>query len=283
MSVWSDTYQSFEGWTTWSHVLQQHQQLLYVGGQICKILSKNITGEPVGDPENPLQITSWDSDSTSSSPRKRIWATGDPTTLYPNPQSVRVFVDNTELTKTYNYKTITLNTEFYVEVQDNLVDYLDNVSIYLNRGFSTAAKEISYLYSTRAKSVNPFNLQPTQDTSSFRSLYSYTQYTDPKATFRGVAYPHTLLISFPPPPAFDTKFRNYGAGEEWINRVWTLGTPYNFKEFDMVYRVSDGRWYEVQDIEPNYIFYQDAWTLLTQSFTLTELAQTDIVKQFPLL
>jgi hypothetical protein len=281
--VWKDVYLGYEQWTTWSHVLDQHWQLLLTGGQICKVLIRNQTGTPVGDQENPIPISVWNSDSTSTSPRKRIWTSGDDETLYPNPDSVRVFVDSTELHRTYNYKTIQTNNEFYVEVQDKKLDYVDNVSIYLNKGYSTTGHAITYLYTARAKSINLFNQQPKQDQTNFRSLFGFTQYINPSYTFRNMSFPHSIAISFPPPPPLDTKFSGFGKAEQWQNRAWTLGDPLILHEFDIIYRVSDQRWYELRDIEPNVIMYKGVWKVMTQSFTLTQVGPNDVIRQFPLI
>jgi hypothetical protein len=279
--VWKSAYLGMEQWTTWDHALQQTHSLLEVGGLLCKVLFRNITGQPVGDAESPLIISTWESDSTSTSARKRIWKSGDLMTDYPNPDSVRVFVDNVELKKTYNTKTITSNNEFYVEVQDNLVGYNDNVSIYLNRGYSTTGHTIGYSYTTRAKSIMDSNLQPIADTSSYRSLFGFTQFLDPQFTFREMSFPHCMMISFPP-PLLNTVFANLGSSEQWQGRCWTLGdTPLH--EFDVLYRVSDNRYFEIRDYEPNVIMYQGNWKLMTQSFTVTEISPTDTIRSFPLI
>lgn len=282
MTIWKDFYLTTEQWTTWDHALDQHKQLLITGGLLCKVLFRNITGQAVGDTENPIPISTWDSDSTSSSPRKRIWKTGDLVSDYPNPDSVKVFIDNAELTRTYNTKTIMSNNEFYVEVQDDLVGYDDNVSIYLNRGYLTTGHTIGYSYTTRAKSIMDSNLQPNADTSSFRSLFGFTQFLDPSFTFREMSFPHCTMISFPQPPGFDTKFLNLGSSEIYQARCWTLGdTPLH--EFDVLYRVSDNRYFEIKDWEPNVIMYKGVWKLMTQSFTVTEISPTDIIRQFVLV
>src|ERR1700693_229103 len=269
--MWKDFYLTTDSWTTFDHAISQTRQLLTQGGQLCKVLLRNITGQPVGDVENPIIISSWEPDTTSGQSRKRIWAAGDLIANYPNPDSVRVFVDNVELHKTFSTKTIMNDNEFYVEVQDNLVGYNDNVSIYLNRGYNHTGHTVGYSYNTRAKSINDSNLHPHDDTSSFRSLYGFTQYNDPEFTFREISFPNCMVISFPPPPPFDTRFLPLGSSEQWQGRAWTLGSPLVLHEFDIIYRVYDGRYYEVQNIEYNPIFYQFKWILLTQSFTLTEV------------
>ncbi len=283
MTIWKDFYLTTDSWTTWDMALQQTQQLLLQGGQLCKILIRNLTGQAFGDPDEPIVIATWDTDSTSTSSRKRIWETGDDVANYPNPDSVRVFVDSVELHKTYNTKTIMNNNEFYVEVQDNLVGYGDNVSIYLNRGFDPTGHTIGYSYTTRGKSINENTLQPVADPTSLRSLYGFTQYVDPQFSFRGTPYPNCLLISFPPPPPFDTRFLPLGSSEQWQGRAWCLGSPLQVHEFDIIYRVYDQRYYEVQNIEYNPIFYNNQWVLLTQSFTLTQVSETDVIRQFTLL
>lgn len=282
MTIWKDFYLTTDSWTTWDHTIQQTQQLLTQGGQLCKVLLRNITGQLIGDAESPIIVASWDLDSTSTSSRKRIWTSGDLMADYPNPDSVRVFVDSVELHKTYSTKTIMNDNEFYVEVQDSLVGYDDNVSIYLNRGYSPTGHTVGYSYSTRAKSISESDLQPIADTTSFRSLYGFTQYLDPVFTFRELPFPNCMVISFPPPPPFDTRFLPLGSSEQWQGRAWTLGSPLVLHEFDVIYRVYDGRYYEVQNIEYNPIFYQFKWVLLTQSFTLTEISPTDIIRQFPI-
>ena len=201
--------------------------------------------------------------------------------LYPNPGTIRVFVDDAELTQTYNYETIQSDTEFYVEIQNNLVDYQDNVSIYLNRNFVVTGKSISYAYSTRGKNVSTYNLQVKEDTNTYRTPYGFTQYINVNSTFRGVKVPNTILVSYPPPPAFDTKFFRLGKTEMWQNRAWTLGDV-QLHEFDILYRTSDSRWYEIRNIEYNWLFYKGVWKLLTQSFELVQLRENDIVRQLPL-
>jgi hypothetical protein len=282
MTIWKDFYLTTDSWTTWDHTIQQTQQLLTQGGQLVKVLVRNITGQPIGDAENPIIISTWEPDTTSGQARKRIWQGSDIIDDYPNPDSVRVFVDDVELHKTFSTVTIMNDNEFYVEVQDNLVGYDDNVSIYLNRGYNPSGHSIGYSYSTRAKSINDNTLHPISDTTNYRSLFGFTQYIDPAFTFRGLSYPNCTVISFPPPPPFDTKFLPLGSAEQWEGRAWTLGSPLVFHEFDIIYRVYDGRYYEVKNIEYNPIFYQFKWILLTQSFTLAEVSPTDVARQFPL-
>lgn len=283
MATWKDPWIGIDGWTGWNDSLQQTRQLLEVGGQICKILTRNVAGQAFGAVDEPIIIPSWDTDSTSTSPRKRIWKAGDAISDYPNPDSVRVFVDSVELHKTYSTQTIMNDNEFYVEVQDGLVGYEDNISIYLNRGYVTTGHSIGYTYTARAKSINDADLQPNSDTNTFRSLYGFTQYLNPDFCFRGLPFPNSMLISFPPPPPFDTRFLPLGSSEQWQGRAWTLGLPVVLHEFDIIYRVYDQRYYEVQNIEYNPIFYQGEWILLTQSFTLTQVAPNDVIRQFPIL
>lgn len=281
MTIWKDFYLGTDQWTTWDHAIQQTTQLLVQGAIPCKILIRNITGQPVGDTENLINISMFDSDSTSTSPRKRIWTSGDLIDNYPNPDSVKVFVDGAELHRTYSTKTIMGNSEFYIEVQDGLVGYVDNVSIYLNRGFNPSGHTIGYTYTTRAKSILASNLQPIPDANSYRSPYGFIQYLDSKFTFRELPYPNCVLISFPP-PIWDTRFQALGSSEQWQGRVWTTGTPV-LHEFDVLYRINDQKYFEIRDWQPNPIFYQNNWVMLTQSFQVTEISPTDVIRQFPLI
>lgn len=281
MPFWKPFYLTIESRKVVDYSLSQHQQLLETGGQLCKLLFRNLKGEDIGTVETPIPIVTWD-DSTSSSPRKIIWKEGDETVKYPDPNTIKVFVGGVELKQTYSYETVQNDDEFYVEIQQNLIDYDDNVSVYLNEDFDISGKAISYMYSTGNKNVSIYNLQPQDDAVMYRSGYGFTQYVNASSTFRGTSYPNTILISFPPPPGFDTKFYGFGKMEEWHGRAWTLGEP-KLSEFDVVYRVSDQRWYEIKNWEPNYLHYKDEWKLLTQSFELTQLAQNDVIRKFPLI
>lgn len=281
MTIWKNTYHVIENWGGIDVVLSQHRQLLETGGFPCKVLFRNLTGQEIATPEDPIPISIWD-DSTSTSPRKKIWKDGDDVSQYPDPTTIKVYVDGNELTQTYNYETIQNDNEFYVEIQNNLIDYQDNVSIYLNRGFNVSGKDISYIYSTRGKNVSVYNLQPKDDELTYRSVYGFSQYVSSSSSFRGMSFPNTILISFPPPPAFDTKFFRFGRTEQWVNRAWALGDV-QLHEFDALYRVSDGRWFTIRNWEPNYMFVTGAWRLLTQSFEVTQLAETSIERKFPLV
>lgn len=283
MPTFKDTYLSFDSWTTWDHALSQHKQLLTTGGHLCKVLFKNQQGNPVGTEDSPIVITSWDSSgSVTTSAYKKVWKSTDSTALYVDPDSVKVWVDNTEIIKTYDSSSIMYDNEFYVRVANNLVDEADSVAIHFNPGYDVNGHTIEYLYTTRGKQVSIYNLQSGFDSTNYRSPYGYTQYLDTSAVFRGQSKPHTVLISFPPPPAFDTRFANLGIFEEWKARAWTVGDVV-LHENDIIYRVHDNRWFEITDYEPNIITYKDAPKLLTQSFTLVQLGPNDVVKDFPLI
>ena len=286
MPLWSSYHKNIQGWTTVKHALAQHVQLLETGGFPCKILIRNLGGESIIPPEDPIVIAAWDSvGSTTTSPYKKIWVNGNDDYLYPDPDTIRVWVDGEELTRTYNEETITQNTEYYIVVTRDSVDVDDNVAIYLNVNFSVSGKEIAYSYNNKSKTVSVYNQQPEPNALQYRSAYGFTQYLNTTSKFRGVATPHTIPISFPPPPAFDTNFSLLGRTEEWQNRGWTLGTLSGFPqlhEFDLVYRVADQRWYEVKDWEPNMMEYKGKWEILTQSFTLTQLAEKDAMRGFQL-
>jgi hypothetical protein len=67
----------------------------------------------------------------------------------------------------------------------------------------------------------------------------------------------------------------------WQNRAWTLGDV-QLHEFDILFRTSDSRYYEIRNHELNWFYYKGNWKLLTQSFELAQLRETDVIRQFPL-
>lgn len=283
---WSPPYKNLDSWTNWNHTLLQHRQLLETSGFLCKVLFKKTSGDEVGNEVDPVLISTWD--ATSPSPKKIIWQSGDDEDKFPDIRSIRVWVDGTELTKTYDATTIENDSEFYVVSQTNIIDVNDNVTIYLNNSFNVTGKVITYLYTTIAKNINVVeNLHPSEYPNTFRTEFvnGFTQYINLSSKFRGISYPHTILISFPPNP-FDTVYMGQGKWEMHVNTCWTMGDKVNYpklSEFDIIYRVDTKRWYEIKNYNPNYIFFKGASTLATQSFEVQQLADTDDIKNFNLL
>lgn len=280
MGFWKPVYTSIEGWGVITNSLNQHQQLLDFGGQLCKVLFKNRQGVEIGVLEAPIPVISWD--TTSTSPRKIIWKDGDDKALYPDPNHLKILVDGVELSQTFSSETIRSNSEFYVDIIHNSIDSPDYVAFYLNPGFNISGKNISYYYETIGRNVVLQTMQPKEDADNYRTQYGYTQYASATSSFRGNIVPNTILVSFPPNPALDTRYMNTGAQEEWRNRTWTIGDVI-LHENDIIYRVSDSRWYEIVNWEPNWLFYKTSWKLLTQSFDVVQLGPNDITKQFPII
>lgn len=279
VAIWAPISINFDFWASWNMASLQHAQLLEAGGFLCKVLFKNQTGQEVGSVEETIPIVFWDS---SNPPRKIIWQDGDDLTLYPDIESIQVFVDGEELTKTYNSETISADTEFYVQAQTNVIDVDDNISIYLNTGFITSGKDISYLYTTRNKGVDILNLQPSANIADYRSEHGFTQYINQSAKFRKVSYPHTIAVSFPIEPPLDTTYAPYGRTEIWQSRAWTMGEP-KLSEFDILYRLDNGKYYEIKSIAYDIKPFRGTWKTFVQSFDVTELVETDIIRQFTLV
>lgn len=279
--LWSPTFYNTDYWSSWEMASLQHAQLLETGGFLCKVLFKNQFGQEVGDLEDPIPIVVWDT-SVAYHPRKKIWEAGDDLILYPEVESIQVFVDGTELTRTYNAETISANTEFYVVVENNILDVDDSVSILFNTNFVTSGKTVTYLYTTRNKGVDIRNLQPRQDAVDYRTEYGFTQYTNTAATFRGVSYPHTIAVSFPIEPPLDTAYMPYGRTEVWQSKAWAMGTP-KLHEFDVLYRLDNGKYYEIKNWSPDIKPYRGEWKTFVQAFDVIELVETDVIRQFPLV
>lgn len=281
MALWAPNYINTDYWSSWQMASLQHAQLLETGGFLCKVLFKNQTGQEVGDLETPIPIVTWDT-SVAYHPCKKIWKAGDDILLYPEVESIRVFVDGTELNKTYSAETISANTEFYAVSQSNILGIDDNVAIYLNTNFVTTGKTITYLYTTRNKGVDIRNLQPRQDLIDYRTEYGFTQYTNTTATFRGKSYPHTIAVSFPIEPPLDTTYAPYGRTEIWQSRAWAMGTP-KLHEFDILWRQDNGKYYEIKDWSPDIKPFRGEWKLFVQAFNVSELQKNDPITEFPFI
>ncbi len=289
MTVWKDFNVSLTGWTTLDHVLDQHSHLLTVGGHPCKLLTKNLTGEEVGDVDTPLPVTDLDLVYTSTEggistqfPGVALWTFGDDTRTFPDTRSIKVIVDDVELEESYDATTMESDSEFFIIHNKNVIDTPDSISIYFNSGFDISGKTVAYYYTTMTANVDMGTLQPKDVTGTYRSLHGFTQYLNPGATFKGKSVPHTLPISFPTAPPFDTTYSPFGSNNQWLGKAWTLGSEVQVRNGDIIYRVSDDRWYEIIDYEPNLFEYNGEWMLLTQTFGVTQLGPNDILRQFTL-
>ena len=288
MALWKSPYLAHDalnyGGTQQS--LLQHRQLLEVSGFPCKVLFKKIAGDEIGNEVEPIIISTWN--ATSPAPKKVIWQSGNDEDVFPDVRSVRIWVDGLELVKTYDATTVATDNEFYVVSEVNIVGVDDNVAIYLNDGFDLTGKVVTYLYTTIAKNINVVeHLQPSEYPNTFRTEFvnGFTQYTNPSSKFRGISYPHTILISFPPTP-FDTVYMGQGKWETHVNTCWTMGGAINYptlSEFDIIYKVDTQEWYEITNYNPNPIFYKGNRILATQSFETRKIADTDDIRTFNLL
>ena len=288
MGFWVAPYKSIDkgGWTTLDQSLSQHKQLLEVSGFPCKVLFKKTRGEEVGNEVEPIIISTWN--ATSPAPKKIIWQIGNDEDAFPDTRSVRVWVDDTELTKTYDSTTIETNNEFYVVSQINIVDTTDNVAIYLKNGFDLTGKVITFLYTTIAKNINVVeNLHPSDYPNTFRTEFvnGVTQYVNPSSKFRGRSYPNTILITFPVNP-FETVYIGGGKYQQQEATCWTMGDRIGYpklNEFDIIYRTDTQEWYEIKTYNPNYLYFNHQSILATQSFTTALISPTDSVREFALL
>lgn len=291
MTVWKSLNTSLENWTTIGHALSQHRHLLEVGGHPCKVLIKNFNGEKVGTENTPIPVTAFDTsiditgddDITRTFPGKVLWTFGDDVRLFPDIRSIKTTVDNINLDESFDGTTMSGDTEFFIVHNRNLVDTPDSISIYFNENFDLSGKEVTYYYTTLTPGVDMATLQPKDVEGTYRSLHGYTQYLDPTATHKGVSYPHSLLMSFPVTPPFDTTYSPFGSNEQWLSRAWTLGSEVQLHNGDIIYRASDDKWFEVIDYEPNLFFYKGEWKLLTQSFGVTHLGPNDVLRSYPLI
>ena len=288
MAHWKQPHLSTDqgGWTTVDRSLTQHFQLLEVGGFPCKVLHKKTEADSIGDPVSPIDIVSWD--ELVPAPKKVIWTISSEDYEFPDPRTVVIYVDGEELTQVYDSNNITSDSEFYIVSEVNLVGVDDNVAIYLNDGFDTIGKDISFYYKNIAKGVNTVETsQPIDLPSTYRTEFidGFTQYINPNSKFRGVTKPNTLLVSFPT-SQFDTIYMGQGRYEQHNSTCWTVGDRLNYpllKEFDILYREDLARWYEIVNYNPNYMQFGDDMILLTQVFEAREISPHDTIKTFNLL
>lgn len=290
MSFWKNPYISTDqgGWTTVDHSLTQHNQMLEMSGFPCKVLLKKTQGDEVGNEVNAIEIATWDEEYPANLTYKKvIWVPSDGDDLYPDTRSFRAWIDGVELTQVYNHDNITLDTEFYVVAQKNILGVQDNVALYLNDGLDVSASVATYLYTTISKHVNVIEHgQPSSHANAYRTEFyeGFIQYVDPAAKFRNVLHPHTITISFPA-TTFDTVYMGRGKFETHVNTCWTMGDRINYptlKEFDIIYRPDLDNWYEIKNYTPNYIPFGGNVILATQSFEVNQLSPDDGIKDFVL-
>lgn len=288
MAFWKQPYLSIDkgGWTTLDQSLVQHIQLLEVSGFPCKVLSKKTKGDEIGNEVDPILISTWD--ATSPAPKKIIWLSGNDEVDFPDVRSIRVWVDGTELSKTYDATTIQTSNEFYVVSQVNIVDTTDNIAIYLKNGFDITGKVVTYLYTTISKNINVVeNLHPSDYPNTFRTEFQngFTQYVNPNSKFRGKSYPNTILITFPVNPV-ETVYIGGGKYQQQAALCWTMGDRIGYPalhEFDIIYRIDTQEWYEIKTYNPNYFYFNNQSALITQSFDIAMISPTDVIRSFPLL
>lgn len=287
MPHWKQPYLSTDkgGWTTVTHTLSQHQNLLEMSGFPCKVLIKQTIGDEIGNAVTPIDIPTWD--VTTPAPKKVIWTDGDDESIFPDTRSFIVWLDGEELTQVYSAANISSDTEFYVKSEINILGVNDNISLYLNTGLDVAGAVVSYMCTSIAKNINILeHSQPSDYANTYRTEYyeGFTQYTNPAAKFRDVSVPHTIPISFPATP-FDTVYMGQGKFETHVNTCWTMSGEVGFpalKEFDVIYRPDLDNWYVIKNYSPNYIPYNGEMILATQNFEVAQISPYDSIKDFDL-
>ena len=288
MAHWKSPHLNLDenGWAKIDFSLVQHKELLEIGGFPCKVLFKKTEADSIGDPVSPIDISAWD--EVLPAPKKTIWTISSEDYEFPDPRTIVIYVDGEELIQVYDSDNITSDTEFYVVSQVNILGIDDNVAIYLNDGFDIIGKDISFYYKNIAKGVNTVETsQPVDLPSTYRTEFidGFTQYINPNSKFRNVTTPNTLLVSFPT-SQFDTIYAGQGRYEQIKSTCWTVGDRLNYpllKEYDILYRVDLGRWFEIRNYSPNYMQFGDSVILLTQVFEAAEISPFDTIKTFELL
>lgn len=262
------------------YILESTEVQSRISPVACYLLFQSPTGSVVGTENQPIQITSYVSQTPN--PRAVIWSSGSlhpELNPYVNNNKGAIFIqrDGIELTRVVDVEDIQTDSEFAVVKRNDLTS--KQVEVVFSQNFTPGSSSITFRFNTSQPGIEDVRLKRGEDNT--QSLYGWQQYlSNHSDKYRKV---NQILVRQP------LVRRDLSVNEEGKvlfeeNQCWMVGSPY-VKDFDILVVPANPNLhrkeerFEILDKQDSVI----QQTLISQRFKIKLLEPSDSRYQLPIV